>query len=184
LPIDVGNSFNCEHSDKFNDWRVVNLSINVGNSFNCEQFDKSNSSSAINLLIDVGNACNFEHMDKLKCLRVVNVSIDVGSIFRLMHFDKSSTRKLGQWPKLNGISFILASCQCIHHNSHTCRSCKKSSTMFDETWAMSNNLNLGRGTFLKIPKTKFSFPSHDKPCSLEATYHMKNYNIWVNTYNF
>jgi hypothetical protein len=78
----------------------------------------------------------------------------------------------------------LASCQCIHRNSHTCWSCKKSLTMFDETWAMSNNLNLGRRTFLKILETKFSFPFHDKPCSLEGTYHIENYNIWVNTYNF
>jgi hypothetical protein len=45
LSIDVGNSFNCEHPDKFKDQRVVNSSINVGNSFNSEQPDKSNDLS-------------------------------------------------------------------------------------------------------------------------------------------
>jgi hypothetical protein len=40
LSIDVGNSFNCKHPNKFNDWRVVNLSIDVGNSFNFEHPDK------------------------------------------------------------------------------------------------------------------------------------------------
>jgi hypothetical protein len=42
LSIDVGNSFNYEHLDKFNDWRVVDLSIGVGNSFNSKDLKKSN----------------------------------------------------------------------------------------------------------------------------------------------
>ncbi|CAN5954874.1 unnamed protein product [Sphagnum jensenii] len=44
LSIDVGNSVNFEHRDKFNFSRLFNLSINVdvGNSFNSEHFDKFN----------------------------------------------------------------------------------------------------------------------------------------------
>jgi hypothetical protein len=42
LSIDVGNSFNCEHPDKSNSLRPINLSIDVGNSFNCEHPDKFN----------------------------------------------------------------------------------------------------------------------------------------------
>jgi hypothetical protein len=42
VSIDVGNSFNFEQFDKFNDWREVNLSIDVGNSFNFKHPDKFN----------------------------------------------------------------------------------------------------------------------------------------------
>jgi hypothetical protein len=42
LSIDVGNSFNYEHFDKFKYRRQVNLSIDVGNSFNSEHLDKFN----------------------------------------------------------------------------------------------------------------------------------------------
>ncbi len=49
MSIDIGNSFNFEHPDKFNDSRAINLSIDVGNSFNCEHPDKFNDSRAVNL---------------------------------------------------------------------------------------------------------------------------------------
>jgi len=42
LSINVGNSFNFEHPDKFDDRRPVNLSIDVGNSFNYGHPHKSN----------------------------------------------------------------------------------------------------------------------------------------------
>jgi hypothetical protein len=42
LSIDVRNSFNFKHHDKFNFSRLVDLSIDVGNSFNYEHSDKFN----------------------------------------------------------------------------------------------------------------------------------------------
>jgi len=62
LSIDVGNSFNYEHLDKFNDSRAINLSIDVGNSFNFLHLDKFNDSRAINFSIDAGNSFNSQHL--------------------------------------------------------------------------------------------------------------------------
>jgi hypothetical protein len=66
LLIDVGNSFNFEHCDKFNFSRLVNLSIDVGNSFNFEHRDKFNFSRLVNLSIHVSNSFNYEHSEKFR----------------------------------------------------------------------------------------------------------------------